>query len=332
MPLHSHAILPSAERPDSTGVERFSTRLVPHRDRQQAWSDVVARAFPGMTVAAPEGISADLARCSLGEVGLARARSDRARVSRVASPDGDRQLLLHVLNRGSLTLMDGDRSSSGRVGDIIVADTMRPYAIDISAANDCMILVVPIARLGEGAADRDWHGTVLPADGPNVGFLAHMLRGMWSPRTHPGGQADDGNAGELDEDIGGLLAEAARLACSRRVDPLPAVRASHSPIEFALKHLADADLGTASIGDALDLSPRAVQKYFLRHVGATPTAFITARRLERAVSLMTPDDGQTITDIAFEVGFNDSAFFTRCFRRRYGVAPSRWRQQMRGDA
>jgi hypothetical protein len=68
MPLHSHAIPPSAERPDSAGVERFSTRLVPHRDRQQAWSDVVARAFPGMTVAAPEGISADLARCSLGEV------------------------------------------------------------------------------------------------------------------------------------------------------------------------------------------------------------------------------------------------------------------------
>ncbi|WP_230461412.1 helix-turn-helix domain-containing protein [Sphingobium sp. CAP-1] len=50
------------------------------------------------------------------------------------------------------------------------------------------------------------------------------------------------------------------------------------------------------------------------------------RRLERASAMLAAGDGRTITDIAFAVGFNDSAFFTRCFRRRYGASPSQWRQ------
>ena len=303
-----------------SAVERFSTKLVPHQRRHLFWRDVVAEAFPGMTVCASEGIRADLARWSLGAVGLTRARSERARVSRVTHDNGERHLVLHVLHRGSLTLLHGDHSSTGRVGEIIVADDTRPYAIDISHSNDCLILEVPVAMMGADIADRNWHGFRLPANDPNVAFLGHVLNGIWSQREH----SDD-----LDEDAGALLADAARMAFRRQPERYSTERPSRSPVEYALEHLGDSDLGTASIGEALDLSTRAVQKSFFRHVGLTPTAFITARRLERAVELMARGDGQTITDIAFEVGFNDSAFFTRCFRRQFGLSPSQWRQEGR---
>jgi AraC-like DNA-binding protein len=39
----------------------------------------------------------------------------------------------------------------------------------------------------------------------------------------------------------------------------------------------------------------------------------------------------TITDVAFDVGFSDSAFFTRCFRRHFGVSPSQWRSGQGGS-
>ena len=34
---------------------------------------------------------------------------------------------------------------------------------------------------------------------------------------------------------------------------------------------------------------------------------------------------RSITDIAFDLGFNDSAYFTRCFRQQFGAPPSAWR-------
>lgn len=301
-------------------VERFSTSLVPHQRRRLFWHDVVAEAFPGMTVTASEGIQADLTRCSVGAVGLARARSDRARVSRVAA-QSDRHLLLHILRRGTMTMVHGDQNSCGRVGEVIVADDSQPYAIEISQANDCLILQVPMAMMGEAIASRDWHGCLLPADNPNVAFLGHVLQGIWSQREH---------LAELDDDTGALLADAARMACGRRLAGDRAVRPPVSPVQYALDNLGNPDLGTALIGEALDLSSRAVQKSFFRHVGLTPTSFITTRRMEWATSLLARDDGQTITDIAFEVGFNDSAFFTRCFRRQFGLSPRQWRRARSG--
>jgi AraC-like DNA-binding protein len=35
----------------------------------------------------------------------------------------------------------------------------------------------------------------------------------------------------------------------------------------------------------------------------------------------------SITDVAFELGFSESGYFTRCFRQRFGTTPSRWRVQ-----
>lgn len=305
----------AGQKPPGT-VERFSTRLVPLQRRHLFWRDVVANTFPGMTVDASEGIEAELARCSIGGVGLARARSDRAKVSRIAPQNEDRHLLLHILRRGTMTMTHGDQSGSARIGEIIVADDTRPYVIDISRSNDCLILQVPFTMMGEGIAARDWHGCLLPANDPNVAFLGHVLNGVWSQREH---------LADLDDDVGALMADAARMVCRCKPAGQPASRPPRSPVGYALDNLGNPDLGTALIGEALDLSTRAVQKAFFRHVGLTPTTFITMQRLERATVLLARNDGQTITDIAFEVGFNDSAFFARCFRRQFGLSPSMWR-------
>ena len=35
---------------------------------------------------------------------------------------------------------------------------------------------------------------------------------------------------------------------------------------------------------------------------------------------------RNITEIAYRVGFNDPKYFTRCFTKQYGVAPSSYRE------
>lgn len=294
-------------------VERFSTRLVSPGQRHAFWRDVVAQAFPGMTAFAADDIRADLSRWSIGQVGLARARSERARVSRVANAHEGPNILLHLMHRGTVTMMHDKGSSTARTGEIIIADDRHDYSLEISAANDCLILQVPALLLGQGDGGC-WHGFVLSAQDPHVAFLKHVLEGLWKYR-------DDFD--DLDADAGTLLVDAAGMIC-RRMHRVPPAREDMSPVDYAMEQLAHPDLGTAMIGRALGLTPRAVQKTFLRAVGMTPTAFVTGKRLERACALLTNAE-RTITDIAYHVGFSDSAFFTRCFRRQYGITPSQWR-------
>jgi AraC-like DNA-binding protein len=89
--------------------------------------------------------------------------------------------------------------------------------------------------------------------------------------------------------------------------------------------LSDPELRTASIASALGTSVRTVQNLFAS-MGTTPSAAILERRLERAADRLMAEPGATITDVAFAHGFNDSAYFTRCFRQKFGLSPSEWRQ------
>ena len=45
------------------------------------------------------------------------------------------------------------------------------------------------------------------------------------------------------------------------------------------------------------------------------------RRLQRAYDLIAKGDGQSITEIAFALGFSSSAHVSTMFRRTYGVSP-----------
>lgn len=296
---------------------RFSTQVVPPQRRHIFWRDVVAETFPGMTADAPDGIRADLSRWNLGTAGLARARSSQARVRRVANQDGH-NIVLHLQRRGRLTLVhDSDVVTAG-VGDIVIADDSRPYTIDISDANDCLIFQMPVSRLGGGYHGGEWHGRRLRAGDPNVAFFDYVLRGLWGHRD---------TFGNIDEDMGEVLADAALIVCRSGMRIAESGPPGCSPVEFALRHLDNPELGTATISDATGLSPRAVQKAFLRDAGLTPTAFINERRLERASELLAATEPRTITEIALDVGFNDPAFFSRCFRRRFGATPREWRTQ-----
>lgn len=59
-------------------------------------------------------------------------------------------------------------------------------------------------------------------------------------------------------------------------------------------------------------------------VGETPNDFVKRLRLEKAIYLMSFGKAKSLTSIAFESGFASSSDFTRSFKQRYGVAPSKF--------
>ena len=59
-------------------------------------------------------------------------------------------------------------------------------------------------------------------------------------------------------------------------------------------------------------------------IGDTPARYLTRVRMERAEGMLRA--GASVTDIAFQLGYESDAGFSRAFRRHAGVAPSRWRR------
>ena len=78
------------------------------------------------------------------------------------------------------------------------------------------------------------------------------------------------------------------------------------------------------------LSPFHFLRMFAKVVGVTPHQYLVRSRLRHAARLLA-DDTQSITDIAFDVGFADLSNFVRTFHRAAGVSPRDFRKVAKGD-
>ena len=74
-----------------------------------------------------------------------------------------------------------------------------------------------------------------------------------------------------------------------------------------------------------DMSRRSFLRAFEAATGSTPIDYLIQLRLARAAALLRRTT-QNITDIAFQVGFQDSNYFSRQFRQRHGMSPSAYRR------
>lgn len=100
-----------------------------------------------------------------------------------------------------------------------------------------------------------------------------------------------------------------------------AVAAAHRRrvIRHIERHFRDPELTVAAIADGVGLSERYLQKLFAGRE-KTVSAHLRARRVAEAQRLL---DGRhdTISGVAYKIGFLDPAHFSRVFRRETGMAP-----------
>jgi AraC-like DNA-binding protein len=71
-------------------------------------------------------------------------------------------------------------------------------------------------------------------------------------------------------------------------------------------------------------------RLFSAVLGVTPHQYLVRSRLRHAARLL-PDEKRAITDIAYDIGFNDLSNFVRTFHRAAGVSPLKFRKASRGD-
>ena len=87
------------------------------------------------------------------------------------------------------------------------------------------------------------------------------------------------------------------------------------------KNLADPEFNVEELGKKLYMSRASLYRKIQALTGESPNHFIRNYRLKRAAQLLKENFGN-VTEVAFEVGFSSSAYFTKCFKEQFQQLPS----------
>lgn len=101
-----------------------------------------------------------------------------------------------------------------------------------------------------------------------------------------------------------------------------------TPLLVYIQTNLDGDLSLAALGRKAGLSPFHLQRLFKAAIGETPKVYTERLRIERAAFRLLVYDS-TLLDLAIDCGFHNHETFTRAFRRRFGAAPSEYRDHLR---
>ncbi|MCK4766379.1 MAG: response regulator [Candidatus Aminicenantes bacterium] len=90
------------------------------------------------------------------------------------------------------------------------------------------------------------------------------------------------------------------------------------------KNLADEDFNVEKLSKKLYMGRTSLYRKVLALTGFTPTEFIRTYRLKRGAELL-KQGSISVLEVAFEVGFSDSSYFSKCFKEKFHQLPSDYR-------
>lgn len=171
--------------------------------------------------------------------------------------------------------------------------------------------------------------TVLGTAGTSEGrLISQSLSGMIHEQT----MRDEGYESTNIASLHQILVATVRLYERQRgpQPPSPGTRADQAVL-LAIEYLQRRYHTAISLNDLADrvhLSPAHLSRSFSRSVGMGVVQFVHRLRAEEACRLLAMT-GLQIAQIATRVGYDELAYFSRCFKRQIGLSPKDYRKRMR---
>lgn len=93
-------------------------------------------------------------------------------------------------------------------------------------------------------------------------------------------------------------------------------------------HYSDNKINLIDIATALSINPSYLSSIFKNELGLSIVAYITKMRMEKAKKLI--EQGQyTLQDISVWVGYNDVYYFSKCFKKSYGISGTEYAKRVK---
>lgn len=92
-------------------------------------------------------------------------------------------------------------------------------------------------------------------------------------------------------------------------------------MKFTEKEWQNPELKVDDFGKNTWISKSKLYREMIRLTGKSPIVFLLHYRLRLALQMLQTQEGN-ISEVAFDSGFSSPSYFTKCFRKRYGIMPS----------
>ncbi len=307
----------------------LNLQAVEESQRAALWSRSARTFFPGLSVRSPPATPqmGTISAVAFGPGRLWTILSPPLLVSH--DPDKTPEPLTQIFSvmlqlAGTTIACQRERSCVLHPGEFCVIDSKAPFDLEVSAVSShVMFMQMPrhavlsrypyLERRTAETFDPEEGGAILLRsllmslletaplleDEQRAAALAATIQMLGAPKIYTGDGAHE---------IGWRVQTA--LAC---IDT----------------QLSDASLTANRISKLQGISRRRLDDLMTRAMGTSVTAQIWIRRLTQAATDLTDlrYRDRSVSEIAFEAGFEDAAHFTRAFKRRYQCTPREWRNR-----
>ena len=96
-------------------------------------------------------------------------------------------------------------------------------------------------------------------------------------------------------------------------------------IEINLNH----QITLADVAKYVNFSEFHFHRLFTKYSEETLNQFVTRIKMERSAVYLAVNTEISITDIAFNYGYNSSSSYNKAFKKHYGVSPTEFRKRAR---
>ncbi|MBD3760912.1 helix-turn-helix domain-containing protein [Rhizorhabdus sp.] len=263
---------------------------------------------------------------TFGPLPACRVEVANVRSSRPGLDDNWRSTAFLFLGlKGEVEVEQRGRSIRIAPGNLVLNDPLAPCIL--SAKEACEAIVFNIDRRSVSAGGQlsnDHFGRILDGERGVARMLLAVVRTF----------VEEGRATAPEEREAMLEAFSTLLArCIEQVAPEDDAARILGRIERWLEaRIGDPGLSAEDMAAGLGMSRRTLYRACATNL-TTPSGLIWQARLKRATELLRDprERGRSITDIAFSLGFSDSAHFSRLFRQKIGSSPRTYRQAQRAS-
>ncbi len=305
-------------------IEHFSTRRVEMRDRLDFWNQLLGETYDGLVVdpLKPQ-FHAQMARWRLGDMTMIWPRSAAAVVARRRGYEAharEQKIVVHQVHSGECTLSQRGRVATLKAGDMVLCAGEEFYRFDVGGEHQMLIVEMDRSLIDQRVENLDdLIATTISGQQATTRLFYNFILSLW----REGAANFDQSMGQS---YGAVLTDLLATSLQPREPSAPLGRNTlFDRMKGVVEaRLSDPDLSPAELASELGVSLRTLQSA-VAEAGTTAVSYITRRRLDWAAQRLLMEPSESVTSVAFSVGFSDGAYFTRRFHEQFGAPPSEYR-------
>ncbi|MBR7117679.1 MAG: helix-turn-helix transcriptional regulator [Clostridia bacterium] len=118
-----------------------------------------------------------------------------------------------------------------------------------------------------------------------------------------------------------LLSYITKLEAAQSIDEEKHMRIEPA-VEYMRKHIYECSFHVEKLHARCGISDTYFRRIFKDRFGLSPKEYVTTVRISHARSIIESGDYASIAEVAESVGYSDPLYFSKAFKRVYGVCPS----------